>query len=104
MVKKGGEMIVFGILRRRRGKPRWADDPAVEKEKTTEAEEEHRMAGGEGGACPIHKLRNNKRQSLGLECSMFVVGIPPPHNSDKPQGLVVSNKNNIYQILTKNYF
>ena len=44
----------------------------------------------EGGAGPINKLRNNKRRSLGPEWSMYEVGTPPPHNLDKPQGLVSS--------------
>ena len=51
----------------------------------------HRSAGGEGGAGPISKLRNNNRRSLGLKWSMSEVGTPPPHSLDKPHGLVASN-------------
>ena len=41
---------------------------------------------------------NNKQQLLGTEWSMSEVGTPPPHNSDKPHGLVDSiNNNNIHQ-------
>ena len=29
-----------------------------------------------------------------MECSMYEVGTPPPHNLDKPHGLVASNNNN----------
>ena len=56
----------------------------------------HRMAQGKGWEGPISKLRNNNRRSLGLEWSMSKVGNPPPHNSEKPHGLVASiNYNNI---------
>ena len=50
----------------------------------------------EGGAGPISKLRNNKRQIRGTEWSMSKVGNPPPHNLYKIHGLVYSikNKNN----------
>ena len=37
---------------------------------------------------------NNKRRILGPEWSMSKVGTPPPHNSEKPHGLVESIKNN----------
>ena len=37
---------------------------------------------------------NNKRHILGPEWSMSEVGIPTPHNSDKPHGLVDSINNN----------
>ena len=37
---------------------------------------------------------NNKQRSLGLKWSMSEVGTPPPHNSDKPHGLVTSINNN----------
>ena len=39
---------------------------------------------------------NNKRQSLGVEWEVSEVGIPPPHNLEKPHALVASiyNKNN----------
>ena len=47
------------------------------------------MAGGEGGAVSI-SVRDNKRQSLGLEWSMSEVGPPLHHNSDKPHGLAAS--------------
>ena len=30
MVREGGETRFFGMLGRRRGMPRWADDPVVE--------------------------------------------------------------------------
>ena len=70
----------------------------------TEEEEGHTKTGVAFGAGPIRKLRNNKRQSLGLEWSVSEVGTPPPHNSDKPHGLVASNNNNIYQFLTNNDF
>ena len=53
------------------------------------------MEGGEVGSGPISKLRNNKRRILGPEWLMFKVGTPPPHNLDKPHGLVASNNNNI---------
>ena len=52
---------------------------------------EFRAEGGEGGVVSISKLRNNKRRILGLEWSMSEDGTPPPNNSDKPRGLVVSN-------------
>ena len=42
---------------------------------------------------PISKLRNNKQQILGPECSMSEVGTLPPHNLDKTHGLVSSNNN-----------
>ena len=42
--------------------------------KTTAGEAGHNMTGGEVGASPISKLRNNKRRSLGLEWSMSKVG------------------------------
>ena len=41
---------------------------------------------------------SNKRQILGPEWSMSKVGNPPPHNSDKPHGLVDSI-NNIHHII-----
>ena len=41
-------------------------------------------------------IRNNKQHILGPEWSMYEVGTPPPHNSEKPHGLVASiNYNNI---------
>ena len=46
---------------------------------------------GEGGAGSISKIFNNKQQSLGPEWSMFKFGTSPPHNLDKPHGLVTSN-------------
>ena len=52
------------------------------------------MVEGEGGAGPI-SVRNNKRRSLGPEWSISKVGTPPPHNSDKPHGLVASINNNM---------
>ena len=51
------------------------------------------MAGGEGRTGPI-RVHNNKRRSLGPEWSMSEVGTPPPHNLDKPHGLVASINNN----------
>ena len=56
----------------------------------------NRMEGGEGGAGTI-SVHNNRRRSLGPECSLSEVGTPPPHNLDKPHRLVTSiinNKNN----------
>ena len=66
----------------------------------------NQMVGGEGGAGPISKLHNNKQRGLGLVWSMYEVGTPPPHNLDKPHGLVASinNNKNIKQIIKgKNY-
>ena len=60
-----------------------------------QGEARHQKEGREGGAGPIIKLRNNKRQSLGLEWSMSEVGNTPPHHSEKPHGLVASI-NNMY--------
>ena len=57
-------------------------------------EEGHWTEGGAGGAGPIIKLRNNKRRSLGTKWSMSEVRTPPPHNFDKPHGLVASKNNN----------
>ena len=48
---------------------------------------------------PISKLRRKKRQSLVSEWSMSEVGIPPPHNSEKPHGLGASINNNNIHIL-----
>ena len=49
---------------------------------------------------------NNKQRILGPEWSMYEVGTPPPHNLEKPHGLVESinnnnnnNNNNIYTAL-----
>ena len=63
------------------------------------------MAGMEGGAGPI-SASNNKRRSLGPECSMSEVGTPPPHNLDKSHGLVASinNNNNIPIIFSPNSY
>ena len=61
--------------------------------KTTAGDSGHRTAGGEGGASPI-SIHKNKRHSLGPEWSMSEVGTPPPHNSDKPHGMVASINNN----------
>ena len=47
-------------------------------------------------------MRNNKQRILGPEWSMSEVGTPPPHNSDKPQGLVESINNNNNSADTKN--
>ena len=64
------------------------------------------MAGGEGGAGPISKLHNNKQRGLGLVWSMYEVGTPPPHNLDKPHGLVASinNNNNIPILFSPNSY
>ena len=52
------------------------------------------LSGRKGGEGPI-VVRNNKLQRLGPEWSISEVGTPPPHNLDKPHGLVASiNKNN----------
>ena len=63
-------------------------------QKTTAGGEGHQTSGGEGGAGTISKLRNNKQRSLGPEWSMSKVGNPPPHQLDKPHGLVASINNN----------
>ena len=63
-------------------------------QKKTAGETGHRMTGGEGGAGPI-SVRNNNRWSLGPEWSMYDVGNPPPHNSDKPHELVAIINNNM---------
>ena len=57
-------------------------------------EEGHQTAGGEGGAGPISKLCNNKRQNLGSKWSMYKVGTTALNNLDKPYGLVDSKNNN----------
>ena len=54
----------------------------------------HQMAGVEGWDCPIIS-RNNKQQRLGPEWSMSEVGTPPPHDLEKPHGLVASINNSI---------
>ena len=64
------------------------------RQKTTTRGVGHRTAGREGGLGPIRKIRNDKRRSLGMEWSMSEVGNPPPHNLDKPHGLVASINNN----------
>ena len=69
-------------------------------QKTTAGEAGNPTAGREGGAGPISKLRNNKRRSLGPEWSMSKVGTPPPHNLDKPHGLLASIDNKF--IITHN--
>ena len=51
------------------------------------------MSGGEVWAGPI-SVRNNKRRFLGSEWSMSEVGTPPPHISEKPNGLVAIINNN----------
>ena len=82
------------------GMPRWADDTVVAVVVTAAGETQMKGAavyqaeGGEGEAVTIRKLRNNKRRILGLEWSMSEVGTPPPHNLDKPHGLVASINNN----------
>ena len=54
--------------------------------------------GEEKGGAEGYIKSNNKQWILGLEWSMSEVGTPPPHNSDKPHGLVDSiNNNNIHQ-------
>ena len=78
--RPGGRMILWWRWRRQA--------------KTTMREAGHRTAGGEGGAGPISKLRNNMIRSLGLEWSMSEVGTPPHHDSEKPHGQVASIKNN----------
>ena len=65
----------------------------IEKAIIERGEEGPRAEGGAGGAVPISKLRNNTRQSLGMQWSMSEVGTPPLHNSNKPHGLVASNNN-----------
>ena len=45
---------------------------------------------------------NNKQQSLGVYWKISGVGIPPPHNSDKPHALVASINNNNIEIYLKN--
>ena len=49
--------------------------------------------GGRGG---LISVRNNKRHILGPEWSIYKVGTPPPHYSDKHHGLVdsINNTNN----------
>ena len=59
----------------------------------TDGEAGNQMAQRYCGAGPI-SLFNNKQQNLGLVWSMSGVGTPPPHNSDKPHGLVASINNN----------
>ena len=82
------------------GMPMWADDPVVAVVVTAAGERQmkggavYQAEGGEGGAVTISKLRNNKRRILVLEWSMSKVGTPPPHNLDKPHGLVASINNN----------
>ena len=56
-------------------------------------EEGHRKAGEEGGEVPTSKLCNNKQRGLGPEWSMYEVGTPPPHNSEKPHRMVASINN-----------
>ena len=51
----------------------------------------NRTAVREVVAGSIIKMCDNKRRILGLEWSMSEDGTPPPNNSDKPRGLVVSN-------------
>ena len=60
-------------------------------------EEVNQMVRVESGAGPISKLHNNKQRSLGPEWSMSEVGTPPPHNMDKPHGMVTSNNYNVRQ-------
>ena len=47
-----------------------------------------------GGRSGLISVRNNKRRILGPEWSMSGVGTTPPHNSEKPHGLVYSTNNN----------
>ena len=77
-----GEISCYGVDRGRRN--------------TTVGEAGNQTTGGDCGAGPIINLRKNKRRSLGTEWSMSKVGTPPPHNSEKPQGLVgsINNINN----------
>ena len=42
---------------------------------------------------------NNKQQILGPEGSMSEVGNPPPHNSNKPDGLLASINSTLTQTL-----
>ena len=51
----------------------------------------HWMEAVEGDAGSISKLCNNKKRSLVLEWSMYEVGTSPPHDLEKPHGLVASN-------------
>ena len=89
---EGGGYI--GMLGRIRGTPRLADDPVQRQE--GEEERGDRTSDirrrGWGGLITEH---NNKRKILGMEWSMSEVGTPPPHNSDKPHGMVESINNNI---------
>ena len=94
VVIEGRDMEFFGMLGRRQGTPMWVDDTVEEAAKDDDWEEGHRTAGGEDGAGPISKPRNNKLRSLGPEWSMSKVGTPLHHNSDKPHVLVASNNNN----------
>ena len=85
------------MLGRRQGTPRWADDPVVVVAVAGQRKlwgVELRAEGGEGGVVSISKLHSNKRRILGLEWSMSEVETPPPHNLDKPHGLVASINNN----------
>ena len=85
------------MLGRRRVTPGWADDP-VRRQEGEDDGGDRTLTGrrrGRGGLISVH---NNKRRILGPEWSMSEVGTPPPHNSDKPHGLVDSiNNNNIHQ-------
>ena len=73
--------------------PRWEDDPMWSQE--GEYDEGDRISDGRRrGQGGLISVRNNKRQILGTEWSISEVGTPPPHNSDKPHGLVDSINNN----------
>ena len=60
----------------------------------TAEEEGHTKTGVDFGAGPIRKLRNNKQRIIGPEWSMYEAGAPPPHNMEKPHGMVAIENNN----------
>ena len=73
--------------------PRWVDDP-VRRQEGEDDRAEGTSDGRRRGWGGLISVRNNKRQILGPEWSMSEVGTPPPHNSEKPHGLVESINNN----------
>ena len=80
--------------------PRWADDTVriwngwgwqigQDTESLSEGSQKARRAGGPGWNIYI---RNNKKQSIGLDQSLTEVGTPPPHNLVKLHGMVAIKK------------
>ena len=73
--------------------PRWADNP-VRRQEEEDNGGDRTFDGRRRGRGGLIIVRKNKQRILRPEWSMSEVGTPPPHNAEKPHGLMDSINNN----------